>query len=202
MLASVLCIFKTQAVVRERLRVCHCVMCKASTVIEKPRSVLTIPTLGSTLAHHKGMVGASLQACLHSGAGVLAPCRWLKLPCCSPQPCAICSCAETQRQERIHISLFARRPLCSYGLVLTLYRTIRIAQLPAPTGGGLCQRKGPRAAACCSCRGVGGATSSGSSPLQTLMMMPKILFVISLYLQAARGSTQAVMHFALACRLC
>lgn len=68
---------------------------------------------------------------------------------------------------------------------LTLYRVIRIAHEPWP-GAGVCTPhfcRGPRCAACCSSRGVGGSASSGNSPLQTLMMMPNMVGVMSLTLQ-------------------
>jgi hypothetical protein len=77
---------------------------------------------------------------------------------------------------------------CVLWCQLTLYRVIRMAQLPDSTGGGLGQRAGaPRSAACRSWLGVGGGTSSGSWPLHTLMMTPKMRAVMFLTLRKWTG---------------
>lgn len=64
---------------------------------------------------------------------------------------------------------------------------MRIAQLPAPCGGGWAQRMGPCLAATRSCCGLGGGACSGSNPLHTLMMVSKILGVMFLTLHDTQG---------------
>lgn len=67
-----------------------------------------------------------------------------------------------------------------------------MAQLPAPSGGGLGQRAvAPRAAACRSWLGVGGGTSNGSWPSHTLMMTLKMRAVMFLTLQWKQAQSDA-----------